>query len=401
VTEHRRPPLDGIVVVDLTQIYNGPYATCLLAQAGARVVKVEPPGGEPLRRRGVVGGAALPFAMLNANKDDLCVDLKTEGGRALLREMVAKADVLVENFAPGTMDRLGLGWDTLRVINPRLVYACSSGFGLSGPYRDYPAMDLTVQAMAGVMSITGFPDREPVKAGAALCDFFAGVHLYGGVVTALFERERTGEGRLVEVSMQEAVYASLSSSLGLMFGNDWQAPPRTGNRHAGMAESPYNVYPTRDGHLAIICVGDRHWQVLCDAMGRPELAFAPGFDTLQGRVERMDEIDAIVGAYTARHDKQALFETLSPLGVPCAPVRTLDEVVNDVHLHERGALRWVEHPELGRIVVQASPMRYHGTPLAEHRPSGALGADAARVLGEWLGHTPAQIDTMKETGVIR
>jgi formyl-CoA transferase len=401
VADARRAPLDGVVVVDLTQVYNGPYCTFLMAQAGARVVKIEPPGGEPLRRRGVVGGAALPFAMLNAGKDDLCVDLKTEGGAALLREMVAKADVLVENFAPGTMDRLGVGWEALRAINPRLVYASGSGFGLSGPYRDYPAMDLTVQAMAGVMSTTGFPDREPVKAGPALCDFLAGVHLYGAVVTALFDRERTGEGRLVEVSMQEATYATHASSLGLLFGNGWQAPPRTGNRHSGMAESPYNVYPARDGHIAIICVGDGHWRTLCAAMGRPELADDARFDSLKKRVERMDEVDGFVRAFTAVHDKQPLFESLSAQGVPCAPVRTLDEVVNDAHLHARGALRWIDHPELGRIVVQASPLRFHGTPLAGHRPTGALGADAARVLHDWLGRTPAQIDELKEGGVIR
>ena len=182
-----------------------------MAQAGADVIKVEPKGGEHLRRRGVVGGAALPFAMLNANKRSVSLDLKNPQGRDLLIEMVRRADVLVENFAPGVMERLGLGVEAMHKINPRLVYAQSSGYGQEGLYRDYPAMDLTVQAMSGVMDITGFPDREPVKAGPALCDFFAGVHLYGGIVTALLDRERTGRGRTVEVAMLDAVYASLSS----------------------------------------------------------------------------------------------------------------------------------------------------------------------------------------------
>ena len=193
------------MVLDLSQIYNGPYATFLLATAGADVIKIEPPGGESLRRRGVVGGAALPFAMLNGCKQSLMLNLKHEGGKDILRSLVRQADVLVENFAPGVMQRLDLGADALQALNPRLIYAQSSGFGSTGPYRDYPAMDLTVQAMAGVMSITGFPDRPPVKAGPAVCDFFAGTHLYGAIVTALYERERTGVGRQVEVAMLDAV----------------------------------------------------------------------------------------------------------------------------------------------------------------------------------------------------
>src|SRR5256714_15143288 len=174
-------PLAGIKVVDLSQIYNGPYATFLCAQAGADVIKVEPKGGEHLRRRGVVGGAALPFAMLHANKRSGSLDLKNPQGRDLLIEMIRRADVLVENFAPGVMARLGLGAEAMQAINPRLVYAQSSGYGQHGRYRDYPTMDLTGQAMSGIMETKGLPDREPVKAGPALCDFFAGVHLYGGI----------------------------------------------------------------------------------------------------------------------------------------------------------------------------------------------------------------------------
>ncbi len=215
--DDRLYPLDGVTVIDLSQIYNGPYATFMMAMAGAEVIKIEPPGGEHLRRRSAVGGAALPFAMLNGSKRSVVLDLKTEAGRDALLDLVAQADVVVENFAPGTMDRLEVGWARLQAVNPRLIYAASSGYGSTGPNRDYPAMDLTVQAMSGIMSVTGFPDRPPVKAGPALCDFFAGTHLYGAIVTALYERERTGRGRRVEVAMQEAVYASLSSNLGLYF----------------------------------------------------------------------------------------------------------------------------------------------------------------------------------------
>ena len=376
-------PLRGIVVIDLSQIYNGPYATFLMAAAGARVIKIEPPSGEPLRRRGVVGGAALPFAMLNGCKESVVRDLNTQAGKAALLALTEPADVVVENYAPGTMDRLGLGASVLQGLNPRLIYAASSGYGSDGPYRSYPAMDLTIQAMSGVMSTTGFPDLPPVKAGPALCDFFAGVHLYGAIATALFERERTGVARRVEVSMQDAVYASLSSSLGMHWGSEGLAevlPPRTGNRHAGMAEAPYNVYPTSDGHIAIICVGDLHWGNLCAAMGKPDLPKEPRFASLKARVASMDAVDAIVGGWTVQSPKAELFAKLMAAKVPCAPVRTLDEVMLDENMHARGTLQWQDHPQLGRIVVQHSPLRYDGVIPLPLVPSRALGADTEAVL---------------------
>jgi len=396
----RPPPLAGVTVIDLTQIYNGPYATFMMAMAGADVVKIEPKGGEHLRRRGVVGGAALPFAMLNANKRAATLDLKSARGRELLLEMVRRADVLVENFAPGTMDRLGVGWEVVSAVNPRLIYAASSGFGRTGPNRDYPAMDLTVQAMSGIMSTTGFPDRPPVKAGPAFCDFSTGTHLYGAIVTALYEREKTGQGRSVEVAMQEAVYSSLSSSLGLHFGAGANAVMRTGNRHSGMAESPYNVYPASDGYIAIICVGDTHWRSLLQAMERSDVADDPRFADLRSRVDHMDLVDGIVGGWTAGKPKQELFELLMRHHVPCAPVREIDEVVNDAHMHARGALTWIDHPELGRIVVQRSPLRFEGTPLIELEPSGRLGQHNAAVYGDWLGLSATEIGELQDTGVI-
>lgn len=393
-------PLEGVTVLDLSQIYNGPYATFLLATAGAEVIKVEPPGGESLRRRGVVGGAALPFAMLNGCKRSLVLNLKTEGGKGILRDLARTADVLVENFAPGVMERLGLGCAALQAANPRLIYAQSSGYGSTGPYRDYPAMDLTVQAMAGVMSITGFPDRPPVKAGPALCDFFAGVHLYGAITTALYEREKTGIGRQVEVAMMDAVYPSLSSSLGLHFGTGGDVPSRTGNRHGGLAEAPYNVYPATNGYIAIICVGDVHWRSLLTAMGRQDLADDPRFASLGDRVAHMDEVDAAVSAWTATQSKEALFALLLAHRVPCAPVRSLDEVVNDPHMHERGSLQWQDHPELGRIVVQHSPLRFAGDPLRELRPSRTLGADTDALLAKHLGLSPEAVAELRGRKVV-
>lgn len=396
----RPPPLQGVTVIDLTQIYNGPYATYLMAMAGAHVIKVEPPTGEHLRQRSANSGAALPFAMLNGNKSSVTLNLKHPRGHALFLQMVEKADVVVENFAPGVMERLGLCARKLMEINPKLIYASGSGFGSDGPYRDYPAMDLTVQAISGVMSVTGTPDGPPLKAGPAICDFFGGIHLYGAIATALFERERTNQGRVVEVSMMEAVYASLSSNLGLYYGSNGKAPMRTGNRHGGMSLCPYNVYPARDGFIAIICNHESHWQGLLHTMQRDDLGQDPRAINMTARVENMDYVDGEVSRWTSQFDKQELFRRLLEQRVPSAPVRDLKEVVEDPHLFARGMLEKIAHPEFGDIVVARSPLRYLGTENTVLRPSPMLGAHNADILVDWLGVPHADLSALQQDGVL-
>jgi crotonobetainyl-CoA:carnitine CoA-transferase CaiB-like acyl-CoA transferase len=394
-------PLKGVTVLDLGQIYNGPYASFLMAMSGARVIKIEPPEGENMRRRAAVGpGAMLPFAMLNSNKEFVSLNLKTEAGKAVFLKMVAKADIVIENFAPGVMDRLGVGPDRLMQINPRLVYAAGTGYGSTGPYRNYLAMDLTVQAMSGVMACTGFPDRPPVKSGAALCDFFGAVHLYGAAVAALFDAQRTGVGRFVEVAMLEAVYPTLSSALGLYHGMGNRNPPRTGNRHNGLAESPYNVYPAKDGWIALFCVNEAHFKSLATAMARPELPADPRFVDHKARVANMDELDAQIGAWTINKTKSELQELAARHRVPCAPVRELDEVVNDPHMHERGTLRRVVHPELGEVVLPTGPLRYADSAPPDFSPSKSIGADGATVLRDWLGLSSAEYDALVAGGAV-
>jgi CoA:oxalate CoA-transferase len=393
-------PLLGIAVLDLTQIYNGPYATFLMAQAGAEVIKVEPPGGEHLRKRQGASGAAMPFAMLNANKRTMTLDLKSPQGRELLLRLASKADVLVENFAPGVMERLGLTEAVLRQANPKIVLASSSGYGKSGPYRDYPAMDLTVQAMTGVIDTTGYPDRPPVKSGPAMADFLAGIHLFGAVAAALLARERTGEPQTVEVSMMEAVYPTLASSLGLYYGSAGEAPMRTGNRHTGMSLCPYNVYPTSDGYVAIITNNDQHWQWLVEALGCRQLAADPRLQTVKGRVDHMDEVDAAIAEVTRGYDKASLFSLLIKHRVPCAPVRTVTEVIDDPHLHARGSLQWIDHPEYGRIVVPSSPLRFAGGENTPYRPSSAKGEHTDAILAERLHLSADEIARLHEQQVI-
>ena len=394
-------PLAGITVIDLGQIYQGPYATLLMAKAGARIVKVEPPKGEPARLRAAVGmSATFPFAMLNSNKEGVSLNLKHPKGTALLKRMVAEADVLLENFAPGVMDKLGVGWSVLHEINPRLVYASGTGYGLDGPDRDNLAMDLTVQAASGIMSITGFPDGPPVKAGPAIVDFMSGIHLYAAVVTALFERQITGEGRLVEVAMQESVYPALASNLSFLYNRKGEVPPRTGNRHGGLSIAPYNVYATSDGHIAIITVTEDHWHGITDAIGRPELKSDPRFISNSERVKHMPEVDAMVEAWTRTRSRDEAIVILRGCRVPCAPVRDLKEVINDRHMHERGMLEEIDHPEFGRITVPTSPLRFHGADKATTTPSPKVGQHNAEVYGGWLGLSEAELAELKGDGAI-
>ncbi|MDF0545102.1 CoA transferase [Sphingobium sp. H39-3-25] len=397
----RALPLDGITVLDLGQIYNGPYAAFLFATNGARVIKIEPPGGENMRRRASVSdGAMLPFAMLNSCKEFVTINLKADAGRELFLQMVRKADILIENFAPGVMDRLGVGPARLMEENPRLVYAAGSGYGWSGPYRDYLAMDLTVQAMSGIMASTGYPDRPPVKAGAALCDFFGAAHLYGAAVTAYVDVLRTGRGRFVDVAMMDAVYPTLSSPLGLYHALGNRNPPRTGNRHGGLAEAPYNVYSTSDGYVALFCVSESHWVGLTKAMGRDDLLADPRFADLAARVSNIDALDAVIESWANGLSTDTLQVACAAQRVPCAPVRDLDEVVNDRHMHERGALQHVHHPDLGEIVLPAGTMRFADAPSMPLRPSRAVGADNEAVFRDWLGLAEEDIGRLSRAGAI-
>jgi CoA:oxalate CoA-transferase len=393
-------PLSDVTVLDFGQIFQGPYASFLLAKAGAFVIKIEPPRGEPGRRRAAPGkSATLPFAMLNQNKHAITLNLKHERGRALLEQMARRADVLLENFSPGTMDELGVGWRRLHDINPQLIYATGTGFGISGPDRDNLAMDMTIQAASGIMSVTGFPDGPPVKAGPTLVDFMGGIHLYAGIVTALYERDRSGVGRLVEVAMQEAVYPTLAASYDYYYRTG-EIPPRTGNRQSGLNSAPYNVFPTADGHVAIHIVTEAHWQNLLKAMGREDLADDPRFATNAARVAHMDETDTLVAAWTCTLGKMEVFARTKAYRIPCAPVRNAPEVMNDPHMHQRGMLERTVHPELGEIVVPNTPLRLHGADRVESRPSPTIGQHNGEIYGGWLGLSATEVAELRETGAI-
>jgi len=395
-------PLAGITVLDFGQIYQGPYATMLMAKAGANVIKIEPPGGEPLRRRVIAtgkGDTTLPIAMLNANKRAITLNLKSDAGRDLLNQMVARADVLLENFAPGVMDGLGVGYEVLQKINPKLVYATGTGFGITGPDRDNLAMDFTIQAASGIMSVTGDPNGPPMKAGPTLVDFMGGIHLYAAVVTALFQRDHTGEGQLVEVAMQEAVYSSLAASYDYHHRTG-KVPPRAGNRQAGLSSAPYNTFPTTDGWVAIHVVTEGHWYNLLKAMGREDLTDDPRFRTNTDRTAHMAETEDVVAAWTTTLSKLEVVAATKRYRIPCAAVRNAVEVMNDPHMHERGMLERVQHPSLGPIVAPNSPLRLHGADRVQPVPSPSLGQHNMEIYHGWLGLPESEVSALRQDGVI-
>ncbi|MBI08242.1 MAG: CoA transferase [Rhodospirillaceae bacterium] len=393
------PPLKGVKVLDLGQIYNGPYAGFLLAHGGADVVKVEPIGGEALRKRGGLG-VPLSFSALNTNKRGIALNLKAERGKALLIEMAEQADVLLENFAPGAMERLGVGPDVLMDANPRLIYASGTGYGLTGPDKDNLAMGLTVQAVGGVMGINGPADGPPLKTGLAICDFLGGVHLYSGIMTALYERSVTGQGRLVEIAMQEALYPALASNVASMHNNGWKQPERRGNRHPTRGSAPYNVYECVDGHVAIICVTEVHWTNLLDVVGRSELADDPRFATQALRAQHEDEVDAAVAPWLRERSKYEVAATLKENRVPAAPVRDLLEVTADAHMHERGMLHYVEHPEMGKVVLPSSPLRFAGSTPPGLLLEPDIGQHTDAILSDWLGMEAISVAALKVDGVV-
>jgi CoA:oxalate CoA-transferase len=388
-------PFAGITVLDLGQYYQAPYAALLLALAGADVVKVEAVAGEPMRRPD--GRASFAQAMLSSNKRGITLNLKHPRGVELFHGLAARADVVIENFARGVMDRLGVGWHALREQSPRLIYATGTGFGLSGPDRDGLALDAVIQAHGGLTAITGPVEGPPYKAGGTVVDFLGGSHLYGGIVTALFARERSGRGRLVEVALQEALYPTLASSLATLHYQG-AAALRQGNRNSILA--PYSQFATRDGHVMIMCMSDEHWRRLATAIGRAELADDPRFAKNKARMQNLAETEAAVEAWTQAHTRGEVFETAKRIGVPAAAVRPLSEVMNDAHMHERGMLCTIDHPDLGKVVLPTSPLRYDEARPRPLIPSPGLGAHNAEIYGSWLGLGAPELQALRADGVI-
>ena len=395
-----KQPLKGVKVLDFGQVYNGPYCGFLLSQAGARVIKVESLLGETLRPKSKKDAAFYPFNNLNSNKECVAIDLKKSSGREIVQALVREVDVVLQNFAPGTLEKYQLGPSDLLKINRRLIYAMGTGYGSSdGPYRDFLGMDITLQAISGAMSVTGEENGPPLKTAAAYIDFLAGVHLYAGIVTALFSRGASGKGSVIDISMQDCAFPTLSTAIGSFYSLGRELP-RSGSRHPAKAISPYNVYQAKDGHVAIICIREGHWRRICDAMKKPELKEDPRFSKARFRAKNIDLVDEVVTNWTINLERKEIFRVAQEHGVICAPVQTIPEAIDDEHMHERGSLEKKKIDVAEELSFFKTPIRFNNLKPPELKLAGQLGEDTETVLKEFLKLKESDLILLRKKGVI-
>jgi formyl-CoA transferase len=396
--------LAGMRILDLTQFEAGTTCTQFLGWLGADVIKIEPPGGEQSRRNRpeVPGLDAMFFLVFNANKRSVVIDLKRPEGRALFLQMVEHADVVVENFAPGLMERLGLDYPALRAVNPAIIVARIKGFGLSGPYHEYKSFDMIAQATGGVMSVTGFADREPVRCGAAIGDTGTGVHTAGAIMAAYIQRLRTGQGQLVEVSMQEVVANFLRGRF-VDHYRDGRGAERRDNTLLGGV--PGGVYPCAPGgpntyvFIYVQPINQEMWRQFATAIGRGDLVTDPRCTDARTRWQHREELDAITRAWTSARTKQEVMEILGKAGVPCGAVLDTAEVLDDPHLNARGQIATIDHPTRGRIRLPGCPVRLSASD-AVTTPPPLAGQHTAEVLAEVLGLSKDDVQALQQRGVV-
>ncbi|MEV4901235.1 CoA transferase [Citricoccus sp. NPDC055426] len=392
---------DGLTVLEIGHMYNGPYCGLLFAQHGAKVIKFESATGDQLRFRSHDSLESHEFVMLNSSKESVIVNLKSEQGRQIFLDALDRVDVIVENLAPGAMSRLGLDPAMLCERNPRLVYASGKGYGTDGPYANMPAMDITVQAMSGVIASTGFADGPPVKTGPALVDILAGATLYSAAVTALYQRSVTGRGQLVEVSMHDAVFPAMLSPLGALYNDpDRDIPERTGNRHSGMAVTPYNVFPSSDGWVALFCFTQRHFENAMRAMALDDLISDERFATRADRIENMEALDDIIGEWTKLRSRAETVGVLLDVGVPASPVNTIHEVADDPHWRHRGMMRTVQHPRRGSVDVVGNPLKLGDSVPDELVPAPTIGSYSSEFLRSYCAYGQDEIERLFAAGVV-
>jgi CoA:oxalate CoA-transferase len=376
----RTGPLDDLVVLDLTRVLAGPYATMVLADLGARVIKVETPGtGDDARHFGpFIHGKSAYFMSLNRGKESIALDLKAPEDRGIFEALVKVADVLVENYRPGTMAKLGYGWDALQALNPRLIYAAVSGFGHSGPYSRRAAYDMVVQGMGGIMSVTGHSETEPTRVGTSVGDITAGLFGVAGILSALHDRARTGRGMMVDVGMLDCQVAILENAIGRYLA-DGEVPKPLGARHPSI--TPFEAFRAKDGFL-ILAAGNRAlFEKLCQALGRPDLAEDPEFETNDLRTHNHARLKAEIERTLAARDVDEWLRIVEAAGVPCGPINTVADVVADPHVAARNMIVSAKDPTAGPMRMAGNPIKLSGYPDPSERPAAPeLDGDRERIV---------------------
>ena len=399
--------LEGVRVVDFTQFEAGPSCTESLAWLGAEVVKIENPGrGDPGRRLqpGKPDNDPWYFHQFNANKKSLTLNLKAPRGLEIVRELLKKADVTVENMAPGTIERLGLGYDEVKKLNPSIIYCQVKGFGTGSPYEKSLAFDMIAQAAGGPTSVTGYGDRAPVKPGPSFGDTGTGMLMAISILGALYKRQKTGQGRRLQVAMQDAMihYMRVPFSRTQQSG---KAQLRTGSSQSNTALAPSALYPCKPGgpndYVFVFTsrANPDHWRRLLRAIGREDLIGDERYDTGPARGQRAAEVDELIATWTRQHTKQEAMKIIGEAGVPAGAVFDTLELMNDPSLAERGIMQTIQHPTTGAVKMPAWPVRFDGTP-ARVKPSPLLGQHSAEVLGGWLGLSAQDIEGLKQDGII-
>ena len=393
-------PLTGTTVLDLTRVLSGPYCTMMLADMGARVIKIEQPGrGDDTRGWGppFEKGESSYFMSVNRNKESLTLDLKHPEGRPILEGLLDQADILVENFRPGTLTRMALGYADVAPRWPRLVYCSVSGFGHTGPRRAQPGYDAVLQAEGGLMSITGEADGPAYRLGVAIADITSGMFAAYGVAVALLARHRTGRGQFVDVGMLDSVAALLSYQAGIYFATN-QAPPRLGNRHPTIV--PYETLEAGDGELVVAIGNDQLWRAFCGVLGADDLATDPRFATNKDRVEHHEALRPILVARLQARPAADWITRLTEAGIPCGAVRDLEEVFSDPQLVERAMVVALEHPVAGAIRALGVPVKLNDTPGTVRSPPPTLGQQTEEILGRDLGLEASAITRLRDAGAI-
>ncbi len=392
-------PLEGVRVLDLTRVLAGPFCTMLLSDLGAEVIKVERPvfGDDSRAFTPFVGGESAYFMSINRGKKSVTVNLKHPKGKELVLRLAKLCDVLVENFRPGVMEELGLGYSALREVNPRLIYASISGFGQTGPYREKPAYDLIIQGISGMMSITGPDPDHPTKVGSSIADIFAGVFGAIGILAALRAREVTGRGQWVDVAMLDSMLAVLENALARYFATG--VPPRPmGNRHPSIA--PFSSVRASDGYVNVACGNDELWRRFCKALGMEYLLEDPRFATNSERVEHMGELERAIEERTSSMRVEEIIAKLEALEVPCGPINDVSQVVEDAQVLAREMIVEVLHPKVGKVKVPGVPIKLSDTPGEVRAPAPLLGEHTEEVLSSLLGLSREEISALREEGAI-
>ena len=392
-------PLQNIRVLDLSRVLAGPYCTMVLGDLGAEVIKVEPPEGDETRGWGppFAGGESAYYLCVNRNKRGMVVNLKTEEGWAVLRELAGQSDVLVENFRPGTLKKFGLDFETLHELNPRLVYCSISGFGQTGPLRDMPGYDFMIQAMGGIMSITGEPDGEPMKVGVAVADLFAGQNAVIAILAALQARTLTGEGQYLDIALFDSQLGWLANVASNYLISE-KTPKRYGNAHANIV--PYQSFHAKDGWFVIAVGNDNQFKSMCRVIGQPELAQDVRFSANSARVENRERLIALLKPV---FETKTVDEWLALIGdqFPCGPINNFEQVFTMPHVREREMLVSMDHPTIGALPLVGSPLKMRGTPVEYHLPPPLMGEHTKEILKSSLGLTDEQVSGLMERGCVK